>query len=148
MALPPIEIRYRKNAFYLFMAIAILPMIMVSCVVFTASPSWTLYLAYLFALVAVFFIFRWLILTTRSDRPVLVFESHAMTVNSRKSRTIPWSSITQWKIRRDKGGDTLIIRTTSGKVSVQLTWLDIPSKEIKRLMESYIDQPGPGGHTR
>ncbi|MBN9381858.1 MAG: hypothetical protein J0H74_13895 [Chitinophagaceae bacterium] len=144
MALPPKEVRYRKNTFYLFLAIAIIPMAIVSCAVFTAKPFWLLYVSYIFTLLMMFFIFRHLILKTRSNTPVLIFESHALTINSRRTRTIPWSAITQWKIKSYKGNDALIIRTFSGKVSVQITWLELSTSEIKWLMESYIRQPGPG----
>lgn len=138
MALPPTAVRYRKYAFYPFMAIAILPMAIVSYAVFTSRPSWSLYASYAFILLVVFFIFRRLVLMTRSTTPVLVFESHALTINSRKPRTIPWSSITQWKIRNHKANYKLVIRTQSRKTSVEITWLELPAKEIGRLMESYI----------
>lgn len=148
MALPPKEVRYRKNAFYLFVAIAIIPMTIVSCVVFTAKPSWPLYLGYAFTLLGMFFIFRHIILRLHSNIPVLVFESHALTINSGKTRTIPWSAITQWKIRSHKANDTLVIRTSSEKVSVQINWLELPTKDIRWLMEKYIREPGPGGFRR
>ncbi|MBS1606535.1 MAG: hypothetical protein JST42_28015 [Bacteroidetes bacterium] len=148
MAVPRIEVRYRKKAFYLFIAIAILPMALTGYAVVSARPSWLLFLPCLVAFVVVFFVFRRLILMTRSETPVLIFESHALTVNFRRPRTIPWSSITGWKIRTYKANDTLVIRTGSGKISVQLTWLDVPAREIKMLMETYIREPGPGGFRR
>ena len=148
MALPPKEIRYRKNALYPFVAITIIPIAIVSGAVFTTKPFWQLYLVYTFSSLIVFLILRRLILMTRSNTPVLVFESHALTINSRKSRTIPWSSITQWKIRSCKGNDTLVIRTPSGKVTVQMTWLELPTKEIKWLLESYVRESKTGGSSK
>lgn len=80
--------------------------------------------------------------------PALVFESEGLRFPQKKDRFIPWRSITEWKIRRHKSNYRLVIRTPEGKTSVDITWLDHPAMEIKRMLEMYIRQPGPGGFMR
>jgi hypothetical protein len=77
--------------------------------------------------------------------PALVFTSDGLQIPVKNNRFIQWGSITEWKIRRDKSNYNLIIRTPEGKTRIDITWMDLPVKEIQRLMESYIRQPGPNG---
>lgn len=41
-----------------------------------------------------------------------------------------------------------MIRTVSGKVKVGISWLEIKTKDIKSLMETYIREPGTNGFKR
>jgi hypothetical protein len=77
-----------------------------------------------------------------SRQPVLIFNSDGLQIPGKKNSYIRWDDITEWKIRTNKGSH-LIIRTSTGKTRIEITWLDHPVSEIQRLMETYIRQPGP-----
>ncbi|MBS1663722.1 MAG: hypothetical protein JST68_21945 [Bacteroidetes bacterium] len=148
MALPPTEIRYRKYVFYPFLAMNAFMIVMMTWSLFILTPVWSLYLTYILVLLIIAFSTLWIIQKIRANAPVMTFESHALTIHKRKVKTILWPTIIEWKVRRDKSSEYLVIRTSTGKVRVAISWLDMPVKEIKRLMESYIRQPGPHGGLR
>jgi len=147
MALPPTEVRYSKYAYYFILAVTIFVSAGMLLSLRIVKPSWQLSLAYLLPLLVMAFFIRNQIRKVRSNAPVLIFESHALTVYGRKTVTIPWSAITEWKIIRDKN-EYLMIRTASGKVKVGINWLEVKTQGIKSLMETYIREPGPNGGKR
>lgn len=148
MALPPTEIWYSKYAPY-FMAGAVVVIIApLSGVLIAMHPRWEMYLLFIVCLGVI------ALMAFRSFRkfffrkPVLILESDALTIHQRKTRTILWSEIIEWKIKIYKSSKYLFIRTSSGKVNVALSMLDRPVREITELLETYIREPGPGGIKR
>ena len=148
MALPPTEIRYSKYAFYLIVAINIFIFVPMLFSLFAIRPSFLICVNYVVVMLVSFFVSRYFSQKVRSEVPMLVFESHALTINRRKTKTILWGEITEWKIKSDKGGDSLVIRTASGRTEVKLSLLNAKTKAIESLMSTYIREPGPHGVRR
>lgn len=151
MALPPLDIRYSKYAFYPFIGMSIGMIGTMTWLVFFTIPaplSTLLWITYFINLAVNIFIIRWLWKRSRRNEPVLTFSPEGLTVHRRKQRYIPWSSITGWKIVFSKSTHVLIIRHQSGKVRISLGMLELSPGNIRELIQSYIRQPGPGGFKR
>jgi hypothetical protein len=143
MALPPMELRYRSSAVYFILTVSGFIFVVLVGSLFLSPPIWQTYLAEVPAILLMLYVTTLLVRKYRSDLPILIFESHALTVNDRKARMIPWSAITEWKISTYKNSHHLIIRTSSEKTKVEISWLQVNTATIRSLMETYIRQPGP-----
>ncbi len=146
MALPPREVRYRKGAIYPILGFLVL-MATIPFVMLFASPifmTWSIILSFAVTLLLLFFIGRMLYQRLTSPEPVMTFYSDKLILHRKKNKGIYWTAITDWKIRSNKSNYYLVIRTNEGRTRVELNLLDHSSKDIRWLMETYIQQPGPG----
>jgi uncharacterized membrane protein len=148
MALPPLEIKYRKSALYGFFALA-LAIVGVNVVVLALSGTARSAAGMLVTAfpVLILGIIIWRIGGMIRNPPlVLTFTSEGLHLHRRRPVFIPWPDVAQWKMRTYKGNDTLVVRTITGKkYSVGISWLTASSGFIQELMRSYIRMPGPGG---
>jgi len=106
------------------------------------------YLICVVSMIVLFFLSRGLYRKASSRNPVLIFTSDGLQIPMKNNQFIPWGEITEWKMRRDKSSHSLLIYTQENKTKIDIGWLDLPVKEIERLMISYIRQPGPHGFLR
>jgi hypothetical protein len=151
MALPPMEIRYSRRAFYLVIFFCMLwVVLMTGMTYFLSRDLHTMipYFTHSIMILTVGIILGWATRTLWDNRPVLTFHSHGLQLHGRKQIFIAWGAITKWKIRSTKGGYYLDIRTADQKKSIPLNMLERSSKTIEELMQTYIRQPGPGGFQR
>ena len=151
MAMPPTEIRYKKSMSYFILVVSGFMFIMMPITVLfsggtKAAPA--IYLTCLAYMIVLFFVSRWLYRRALSREPVLIFTSDGLQFPRKDNRFIQWGEIKEWKIRRYKSSHSLIIYTPENKTRIDISWLDLPVKEIERLMSSYIRQPGPQGFLR
>jgi hypothetical protein len=151
MALPPFEIRYKKSALYF--VFGVLGFIFFGATFMTffsgiGRGDTYMYVRYFTTVLVLALCGVLLSKRFKDPRPVLVFLSDGLLFPRKNELFIPWGSVTQWKIRRDKSNHRLIVHTDHGKTSIDITWLDISVKHIEELMARYIRQPGPGGFLR
>ena len=151
MAMPPTELRYKKSMSYFILVVSGFMFIMMLITIYfsggtKAAPE--VYMTCLASMIILFFVSRWMYRRASSREPVLIFTSEGLQLPRKDNRFIQWGEITEWKIRRYKNSHSLIIYTPENKTRTDITWLDLPVKEIERLMSSYIRQPGPQGFLR
>ena len=149
--MPPTEIRYRKSLSYFilgFLGFFFITMPFTLFVSGGAKASPMVYLPCFASMIILAFIGLRMYRRASSREPVLVFTSDGLQIPVKNNRFIQWGAITKWKIRTHKSSHSLIIYTTQGKTRIDISWLDLPVKEIQRLMGSYIRQPGPNGSLR
>ncbi len=151
MAIPPTEIRYRKSLSYFIIGLFVFFFITTSFTVFVSGGTKAdpvICLTSFATMIVVAFISLRMYRRVSSREPVLVFTSDGLQIPVKNNRFIQWGEITEWKIRTHKSSHTLIIYTSQGKTRIDISWLDLPVKEIQGLMGSYIRQPGPHGFLR
>ena len=151
MAIPPTEIRYRKSLSYFILGLFGFFFITMPFTVFVSVGSKAdpvVYLTCFVSMIVLAFICLRMYKRASNREPVLVFTSDGLQIPVKNNRFIQWGTITDWKIRTYKSSHTLIIYTPQGKTRIDISWLDLPVKEIQRLMGSYIRQPGPHGFFR
>lgn len=151
MAIPLTEIRYRKSLSYFILGSFGFFFITMYFTVFVSGGtkvSPVVYLTCFASMIVVAFIGLRVYRRVSSREPVLVFTSDGLQIPVKNNRFIQWGAITKWKIRTYKSSHHLIIYTPQGKTRIDISWLDLPVKEIQRLMGSYIRQPGPHGFLR
>ena len=151
MAIPPTEIRYRKSMAYFILVVSgslfiTMPVTLLSSGGTKAAPM--AYLICVVSMIVLFYLSRGLYRKASSRNPVLIFTSDGLQIPMKNNQFIPWGEITQWKIKRYKSSHALIIYTPGNKTKVDISWLDLPAKEIERLMSTYIRKPGPHGFLR
>jgi hypothetical protein len=151
MAIPPMEIRYRKSLSYFTLGLFGVFFVTMPFTVFVSGRTKAGPAAYLtcFAwMIVLAFIGLRMYRRVSSREPILVFTSEGLQIPMKNNLFIQWGSITKWTIRNDKSSHYLIIYTPEGRTRIDISWLDLPVKEIQRLMSSYIRQPGPHGFLR
>ena len=151
MAMPPTELRYRKSLPYFIIIVSGALFITMPFTVFVAggmkAPPLVYLTCFISMIILAFLSVRMYKKASRRE-PVLVFTSDGLEIPLQNSKFIEWGTITEWKIRTHKSSHHLIIYTTQGKTRIDISWLDLPVQEIKRLMSTYIRQPGPHGYLR
>ena len=151
MAIPPMELRYRKSLSYFVLGLFGLFFITTPFTIFVSGGTKTgpmVYLTCVASMILLAFIGLRMYRRVSSREPVLVFTSEGLSIPVKNNQFIQWGAITKWKIRNEKSSQYLIIYTSQGKTRIDITWLDLPVKEIQQLMGSYIRQPGPHGFLR
>jgi cytochrome c biogenesis protein CcdA len=145
MALPPTQIFYSRYTALPFLLVGSFLLFVLTLMFFAEqAPAYPLiYIGYAAGLVVVFFGWRWFIGQLKVRRPALTFHSDGLEIHKDGS-FIAWSRVTEWKIRSDKGGDYLIMRTPEGKRRINVRVMDRPKGVIRDLVKQYIAQPGPG----
>ena len=151
MAIPPTEIRYRKSLSYFILGLFGFFFITMPFTVFVSvgpKVDPVVYLTSFVSMIVLAIICLRMYKRASSREPVLIFTSDGLQIPVKNNRFIQWGEITDWKIRTHKSSHSLIIYTPQGKTRIDISWLDLPVKEIQRLMGSYIRQPGPHGVLR
>lgn len=146
MALPPTQVFYSRYTALPFLIVGTFLYFVATTVPYASGekpPGPVLYLAYACGLIGLFFAWRWFVRQLKVKRLALTFHSDGLEIHSDGS-FIAWSSVTEWKIRRDKGGDYLIMRTPEGKRRINVRLMDMPTGDVRDLIKTYIAQPGPG----
>lgn|GEM_PF-3953971 len=146
MALPSTEIRYKRSTLLFIAGLFIFFVITGTFATFFSGAtggSPTVYLFYFtFVIILAFVSFR-MYKRYSSPQPVLIFNSDGLHIPGKSHRYIRWGEITEWKIRTDKSSKFLVIRTAGDRTRIDISWLELPAKEIEQLMKRYIRQPGP-----
>jgi len=151
MALPPTELRYRKSMRYFILIVSGFILITLPLTFMSGGSAKATPFAYLVgsaSVILLVFVSQWLYRRASSKEPVLIFRSDGLQVVTKNNRLIQWGEITEWKIRRYKSSHSLIVYTRERTTRIDITWLDLPVKEIEELVRTYIRQPGPGGFLR
>jgi hypothetical protein len=146
MALPPLEVRYRRAALYFIVAVSGFLLIMMTSTIFLSGAmagGTAAYLSYFVSMIILALIGFRLCKRFGSREPVMVFMSDGLTIRKKGNVYIDWNDITGWKIKTYKSSNHLIIRTAQGKTTIDISWLELPAKEIEDLMATYIRRPGP-----
>jgi hypothetical protein len=151
MAIPPTEIRYRKSMAYFILIVSGFVLVMIPATVLSsgeAKAAPPVYITCFACMIVLAFFCQRMYRRASSGEPVLIFTSDGLQIPPKNNRFIQWGEIMEWKIRRFKSSHSLIIYTAGHKTRIDISWLDLPVKEIERLMSMYIRQPGPGGFLR
>ena len=151
MAIPPIELRYRKSMAYFILVVSgflslTVPVTILSSGGTKASPL--VYVTCFASIIILVFIGLRFYRKATSGEPVVIFTSEGLQISLKNNRFIKWTAITEWRIRRYKSSHALIIYTPEGKTRIDITWLDMSWKEIERLVEQYSRQPRAHGFFR
>ncbi len=149
MALPPLEIRYKRSIIYLIVGVFSFVFIMLTFTMFLSDAPGApgtgplYYLIHFTSLIILALAGFTLYKRYSSPKPVLVFDSYGLQIPRKNNRNIYWDEITEWKIKAYKSNYYLIIHTSTDKTRIDISWLELPVKEIRRLMETYVRRPGP-----
>ena len=148
MAIPPTELRYRKSMAYFILTVSgflclVMPITILSTGGIKATPL--VYVTCFVSMIILVFISRRMYLKATSGEPVMIFTSEGLQIPVKNNQFIKWTAITEWKIRRYKSSHALIIYTSEGRTRIDITWLDMPWKEIEELVERYSRQPRARG---
>ncbi|HEX2630731.1 MAG TPA: hypothetical protein VHM26_17060 [Chitinophagaceae bacterium] len=74
----------------------------------------------------------------RSSEPEIRFSLASLEIKKKgKLLTYPWQQIIQWKVDQDEKNHYLVIQTSGGSISMDITWLDKKPAEIAVLMQQY-----------
>src|ERR1700760_2564945 len=140
MALPPLEIKYRKSALYGFfiLALVVVGVNIIGLILSGMAGSSVGLLAVAFPVLILVIVIWRMSGMIRNPPLVLTFTSEGLQLHRRRPVFIPWREVAKWGVRTYKNNDTLVIRTTMGKkYSVGITWLTFSSSNIQELMGTY-----------
>ena len=151
MAMPPTEIRYNRPLLRRVIAVCVIAAILITVGV-TQNPlvivDKLIKGVYGMMMLGLGFAVGWMGNIVRDNHPVLTLHSGGLMIHRGNRGLVSWGSVVKWKLRRNKNGYYLELRTTGKDYSISLNSLERSERQIEELVASYIQEPGPGGLLR